>query len=251
MSSASLHGKNVRELQELAQSTPIKPRKRRGLSRAARLHLIDILSRWSGPGLALVAGVSIYLAVVVGRAFPARAAAWTLMMLAAIWMCRSLRSRFRAGSELTARPFRWRASFTACLSVMGVILASAPILLVPAGAAAPDGAQVLGLAVVASFAAALMLSAHLPSAAALALPGAVFAMLAALRNGEIGLLVAVAATSFLGLTGLYIANRYLENAAARAYPRTSLARKEFGRELGRSSTYDSEASEENNQALKA
>ena len=75
MTSASLEAKTVRELQELAQQAPVQRRKRHaGLSRAARLHLIDILSRWSGPGLALTAGVAVYMAVVAGRAFPARAA---------------------------------------------------------------------------------------------------------------------------------------------------------------------------------
>ena len=78
MSSLSLHEKNVRELQELAQEAPAAPQRdrRKPLSRAARLHLIDMLSRQSATGLALVAGVSVYLAITAGRAFPARAAAW-------------------------------------------------------------------------------------------------------------------------------------------------------------------------------
>ncbi|MCK5750843.1 MAG: hypothetical protein KAH44_31790 [Oricola sp.] len=227
MASASLQGKTVRELQELAVQAPAPRRRRKPrLSRAARLHLIDILSRWSGLGLALVAGVSVYMAVVAGRAYPARAAAWALMMLAALWTARRLRAEFRDGSRLSSRPFRWRASFTASLSVLGVVLASAPILLAPAGAAPVFGVQILALAVTASFAAALLAAAHLPSAAALAIPGAIFAVLAALRAGDSGLLVASLATSWLGLTGLYLANRRLEKTAGRAYPRTMLVRRE-------------------------
>lgn len=231
MASASLQGKTVRELQELAAQAPAQRRRRKpALSRAARLHLIDILSRWSGLGLALVAGASIYMAVVAGRAYPARAAAWALMMLAALWIARRLRSEFRDGSRLSSQPFRWRASFTASLSVLGVVLASAPILLAPAGAPPAFGVQILALAVTASFAAALLAAAHLPSAAAFAAPGAIFAVLTSLRAGDSGLLVASLATSLLGLTGLYLANRYLEKTAGRAYPRTMLIRREAPRQ---------------------
>jgi hypothetical protein len=233
MSGASLEGKTARELQEeLARQAPAARRKRRAqpLSRAARLHLIDIVSRWSGPGLALVAGVSIYLAVVAGRAYPARAATWTLMMLTALWVCRRLRNEFRAGGSASSHPFRWRASFTACLSVLGVIFASAPILLAPAAASTAFAAQVMALAVIASFAAALMLAGHFPSAAAIAFPGAAFVVLAALRAGDSGLLVAVVSTSLLGVAGLVLASRHLEKSAARRYPRTALLRREVERQ---------------------
>lgn len=227
MASATLQGKTVRELQDLARQAPVH-RRRRGtrLSRAARLHLIDILSRWSGLGLALAAGVSVYMAVVAGRAYPIRAGAWALMMFAALWVARRLRSDFRAGSALSSRPFRWRASFTASLSVLGVVLATAPILLAPAGAPAIFGVQILALSLTAGFAAGLAASAHAPSAAAFAVPAAIFSVLAALRAGDSGLLAASFATSVLGLTGLYLAARYLEKSAARAYPRTTLVRRE-------------------------
>ncbi len=232
MASASLQGKTVRELQDLARETPMQPRRRRrpGLSRAARLHLVDILSRWSGLGLALVAGVSVYMAVAAGRAYPGRAAAWAAMMLAALWVARRLRSEFRSGASLSSRPFRWRASFTASLSVLGVVLASAPILLAPTGAPAVFGVQILALSVTASFAAALLAAAHLPSAAAFAAPGAIFAVLTGLRAGDSGLLFAGFATSLLALTGLYLAHRYLEKSAARAYPRTMTVRREAPRQ---------------------
>ncbi len=232
MTSASLQGKTARELQqELAREaqTPRRPRQRAALSRAARLHLIDVLSRWSGPGLALIAGVSIYLAVAAGRAFPARAAAWALLMLVALWICRRLRSQFRSGRRLTSRPFRWRASFTASLAVLGVILASAPILLAPAAAPAGFTVQILALSVIACFVTASLLAAHLPSAAALALPGAAFALLTGLRAGDPGLMTAGLAASLLCFCGLFLANRVLEKAAAQRYPRMSLLRREIER----------------------
>ena len=231
MASAALHSKSVRELQEelVRETQAPRARRRPGLSRAARLNLIDILSRWSGPGLALIAGVSVYLAIVAGRTYPGRATAWALMMLAALWITRRLRSNFRAGGRLTARPFRWRASFTASLSVLGVILASAPILLAPVGAPAAFGVQILALSVIASFVTALMLSAHLPSAAGLAVPGAAFALLTGLRADDPGLLGAGLAISLLSISALFLANRHLEKAATRRYPRTSLLRREVER----------------------
>ena len=73
MISISLQEKNVRELQQMAREAPGNGRRepRKSLSRAARLHLIDMLSRQSATGLALVAGVSIFLAVTAGRDYPA------------------------------------------------------------------------------------------------------------------------------------------------------------------------------------
>ncbi|WDI30475.1 hypothetical protein PUV54_10950 [Hyphococcus flavus] len=229
MTSASLHAKNVRELQELAQHAPIEPRKRKSssLSRAARLHLIDVLSRWSAPGLALLAGVSVYLAVVAGRVYPGRAFAWGLMALGALWVCRRLRSQFRAGANLADRPFRWRAAYTSSLSVLGVVLGSAPILLAPVDAPTALALQITALALFAIFAAALLHSAHFFSAAALAAPGALFAILTGLRAGETSLVLAAISTAILGMTGLRIANRYLEKGASRRYPRTAFIRREI------------------------
>lgn len=230
MTSASLHEKNVRELQELAQ-TPLRPRKRRAapLSRGARLHLIDVLSRWSAPGLALIAGASVYLAVVAGRTFPGRAFAWGAMLLAALWVCRRLRSEFRAGAGLSAHPFRWRASYTSSVSVLGVAFASAPILLAPAGAPPALAMQIIALTLLVSFTSALLHSAHFYTAAAFAGPSAVFAVLAGARAGEPTLILGGLATAVLGFAGLRIANRYLEKSANRQYPRTTLLRREIER----------------------
>ncbi len=231
MASASLHDKNVRELQKLAQQAPMQPRKPRAVptSRGARLHLIDVLSRWSAPALGLIAGSSIYLAIIAGRAYPMRAFAWGAMVLAALWICRRLRTEFRAGARLSSRPLRWRASYTASLSVLGVAFASAPILLAPAGASAALGLQISALSLLAVLIAALLHSAHIYSAAALAAPGVLFAVLAGFRANETGLVIAAASTALLAAVGLRIANLYLEKSAMRQYPRTTLLRREVER----------------------
>jgi hypothetical protein len=169
------------------------------------------------------------MAVVAGRVYPGRALAWGVMMLGALWMCRRLRSQFRAGANLSSRPFRWRAAYTASLSVLGVVLASAPILLAPADALTALAMQIMAFSMLAIFAAALLHASHFYSAAALAVPGALFAILAGLRADETGLTIAASSTALLGLTGLRIANRYLEKGASRRYPRTALLRREIER----------------------
>ncbi|MEZ5892886.1 MAG: hypothetical protein R3C58_07040 [Parvularculaceae bacterium] len=227
-------GKTVLELQELANQSPAQLARRRkpGLSRAARLHLIDVLSRWAGFSLAILTGAGVYLAILAGRTFPGRAAAWVLLMLAALYACRRFQSQFRAGLSLASRPFRWRAAYTACLAVLGVTFASAPILLSPASAPAALSAQIAALMFVSMIAAALLHAAHGASAASLAVPGAIFATLAGVRAADSGMIIAAIATSLLALTGLFVAARMLERSAARRYPRTTLQRRETGRRRG-------------------
>jgi hypothetical protein len=237
MSSSTLQGKTVRELQELARAAPIdsRPHRRKSLSRAARLHLIDMLSRWSGSGLALIAGAGIYMALTAGRTEPARAAAWTIMLIGALWTCRRLRNEFRSGGVVSARPFRWRASYTSCLCVLGVVLASAPILLSPAGAPPSLLLQIAGITVVAGLGASLVHTAHFASAAAISAPVSAFAVLAGIRSGDPMLVGAGAAAAALATTLIFAANRIISIGAAQRYPRTSLHRREAP---GRSSRED-------------
>lgn len=236
MQTSSLQNKNVRELQQLAREAPIDrtrtPRKQ--LSRAARLHLIDILSRWSATGLALIGGVSIYLAITAGRAYPVRAAAWVAMTLCALWVCRRLRSRFRGGNAMTSRPFRWRASYTSCLSVLGVVFASAPILLTPAGAAESLFLQVAGLTLAAGTGAAMLHTAHLASAASFAAPAALFTVFAGARLGDISLLAAGSAVALFCGVSVILVNRAIIVDAARQYPRTGFLRGEVSSARGHS-----------------
>ncbi len=249
MTSASLENKTVHELQELARRAPLQPAKRRPapLSRAARLHLIDLLSRWSAPGLALVAGLSVYLAIVAGRTYSGRAFAWGLMMLGALWVARRLRTQFRSGANFADRPLRWRAAYTASLTVLGVTLACAPILLAPAIAAPPLTMQIIALTLTIGFAAALFHAAHLFSAWALAIPAAAFAVLSGLRAGDPAIAAGAASAALIGFAGLHIANRYLEKGASRRYPRTTLLR----REIERSTEQGNDQLADGSQALQA
>lgn len=223
--------KDVRELQRLAREAPIAAGRRspKSSSRAALLELIDILSRWSAAGLALIAGVGAYLAIAAGRVYPARALAWSLMLVAALWVCRRLHSAYRSGAAISAKPFRWRASYTSCLSVLGVVLASAPLLLTPAGAPMFLSLQTVALAMFAAFGAAALHSAHVPSAAAFAAPAVVLPLLATLRPGDSTsflLPLALAAPGVLAVLTLAVA---VAHNARRRNPRTAFLRREIER----------------------
>ena len=228
MAHLSLEQKDVRQLQEMVQDSAIvhRPRRKRNPSRASMLELIDFLSRWSSTGLALMAGLSIFLAISVSSLYPARAATWAVLMLSALWVCRRLRDQFRAGNNIAARPFHWRASFTSCLSVLGVIFASAPILLTPSDAPTMLYLQVAAISLFGAFGAAMVLSAHMSSAAAIAVPAAILPALSALRMGDIALVVAITAISAMGLAVTYGVNRTVVADAVRRNPRTSLAPRE-------------------------
>ena len=227
MANTALHHKDVRELQRLAQTAPVSRQttRRKPPSRAAMLELIDILSRWGATGLALLAGLGVYLAITAGRDFPARAACWSLLMIAALWACRTLRSRFRSGRLNAGRPFHWRASYTSCLSVLGVIFASAPILLTPAAASATLYMQVAAITLIGGFAAAMAHTAHLPAAAALGAPTAILPFLSALRAGDTALVTAFIAVSAMGLVVMYALGRIIAADAVRRNPRTTHLRR--------------------------
>jgi hypothetical protein len=221
--------KDVRALQRLAaeSSQSFKPARPKTRSRAALLEMIDLLSRWSAAGLALVAGIAIYLAIIAGRGFPARAAAWIVLLICALWVCRRMRAQFRAGAAIAARPFRWRASYTSCLSVLGVVFASAPILLTPQTAPALISLQVVVLVMFGGFGAALFHAAHPTSAAAFAVPSAILPILAAIRGGDMILTSALAATSVAGLLVVFTLSRTIARNAGRRNPRTRFVRREI------------------------
>ena len=230
MQAHQIEQRSVRELQELAEegsrTVVLKPR-RKSPSRRALLELIDILSRWSGAGLALVAGVSVYLAIAIGREYPARAAAWATMLLCALYVCRRLRGQFRAGATIAARPFRWRANYTSCASVLGAVFASAPILLLPAEA--PTGAAILtgALVLLGAFGAAFFHSGHFATATAFALPAAIFPVLSGIRGGDWRLAVAFAGVAIAAMAAYTAFSRIIAANASRRNPRTRFLRKEI------------------------
>ena len=228
MAAGELEQQSVHDLQRLA-AAGARPRrtKRRGVSRAARLHLVDRLSRWSAIGLASLAGISVYLGVTIGREFPVRATAWCALLLAALWACRTMRARYRSGEAIAARPFRWRANYTSALSVLGVAYGAAPVLLIPASAPPLMAVEIIGFTLLGALIAGGAHSAHRASAIAIASPALLFGFAALARSAVTGLpaagviAVAVFVAGFIGA-----ATTMLLNDARRRFPRTGFVRSE-------------------------
>lgn len=220
-------GPDVRELQAMAEAAARAPRRRRhGLSRAARLELIDVLSRWASSGLALVAGVAIFVAVSAGQAYPARAAGWALLVLGALYLCRRLQREFRAGEKCSAFPFRWRANYTAALSVLGAAFGAGAVIAVPAAAPHALQFQTLAILLLAGLGASVLHAAHGRSAAAIAAPVLAFAFLGVARMSGLGdAVVWVGAAALTGGAALYFFHRFLRQRARRHFPRTGLNRR--------------------------
>ena len=218
----------VLDLQDIAQTADLRPRKRSNApSRAARLQLIDLLSRWAGGGLALMAGVTIFSAVFVGRVYPTRAAIWAATVLGALFVTRRLLRDFRTGRRIAARPFRWRADYTAAVSVLSAAFGAGAVIALPSHASPELSFQIFALLIAASFGAGIIHSAHGRTAAAASLPATVFIFWGAWRVGGsdtalwgIGLAIAT------GALALICFHYFLQLRAVRRFPRTTFARRE-------------------------
>lgn len=227
-----LDGKSVQELQVLAAEAaalhPAPPRRR--LSRAALLYLIDQLSRWGGSGLALFAGVAIFLSI-TARQQPVRAFIWTAIMFAALYACRRFRKEFRRGDRIAARPFRWRAYYTASIAVVSAAFGAGAFLLVPAKALGGFGSlETLALLFIASCAASILHIAHRPTALAAGLPALLLIAGAAfVRVGPGPLSTFVATASVLCVGALVALSGESARRAASRFPRTSFVRREVER----------------------
>jgi hypothetical protein len=238
-----LEGRTVQELQSLAaaaaQSTVTVPR--RPISRAARLHLIDQLSRWGGSGLALFAGVSIFIAIVVARPLPMRAAVWAALVFGALYLCRRYRKEFRRGDPIASRPFRWRSYYTSTLTVVSAAFGAGAFLLLPEGAGEAAAVETLGLMLLATIGAAAFHAAHRASAAAAALPSLLAICGAgAMTFGPSVLTAALLAAAAATGVGVALAAAYVEKRADARFPRTSFVRREAFRTSGPAQSDDLE-----------
>jgi len=228
----ALEAKSVQELQQLAHEAAARRYKsrsaQRGLSRAARLHLIDLLSRLGGSGLALVAGISIFLAVTAGQNYPARAVVWAVMVLSALYVCRRFRQEFRSGEHIASHPFRWRANYTAALSVLGAAFGAGAFVLLPAGIGQADALQALALILATAIGASALHAAHPKSAIAIGLPAGLFAIIGVARAQGFSIpffaSIGIGAAAVIGL--IYTSRNIVAMAATR-FPRTTFLRREL------------------------
>lgn len=222
----------VLDWQARAQRARLEPRLRRlRPSRAARLHLIDILSRWGGSGLALVAGVAAFAAIAAGRSYPLRAALWASLVLGALVVARNLLRRFRAGGRSCSHPFRWRADYTASLAVVSSAFGAGALILIPRGADPALAYQTLSLLIGASLGAGVIHAAHGRAALAAWLPAFAFIFVGAAKtSGLAAALLGVGAALATGAAALFFFHSYLRQKITRRFPRTSLVRRGIGGE---------------------
>ncbi len=222
----------VRDLQALAAEAAASaaPPARKSRSRSASLHLIDLLSRWGGSGLAAIAAASIFIAVAIARDQPLRAGVWALMIFAALYLCRRYRKEFRRGDKIASRPFRWRAYYTATLAVVSAAFGAGAFLLAIPAASAPARFEILAVLIAGTLAATALHSAFRLSALAAALPASAFIAAAALRAEGLSLAsLAAIAVLAIGVAGAWIASGRIGEAADRRFPRTGLVRREIDR----------------------
>lgn len=221
----------VHDLRALAEKAARRrPRRRPRISRAARLQLIDIVSRRASSGLAVIAGAVIFIAVSVGRAYPFRAAVWAAIVLAALFLCRRLQREFRAGARSASRPFRWRSNYTAALSVLGAAFGSGAVIAVPVGAPPELVFQSLALLMGATLVASVLHAAHGRSAAALFAPAGFFVFLGAIRDvGPATASMWAGAVATTGAAALLLFHRFLRERAIQRFPRTGFIRRSAAR----------------------
>ncbi len=222
-------GKTVQELQSIAAdaaaSLPAPPKKQ--ISRAARLHLVDQLSRWGGSGLALFAGVSIYIGIVIARPIPIRAAIWAALIFGALYLCRRYRKEFRRGDRIASRPFRWRAYYTSTLAAVSAAFGAGAFLLLPDGTSDRAAIETLSLMVIAAIGAAAFHSAHRPTAIAAGLPASLaIAGAAAATFGPSTLTLVVFVVEMAAAGAVLYAAGIVEKRATMRFPRTNFVRRD-------------------------
>lgn len=229
----SPEGKTVQELQSLAAEAALShagPAPQTRLSRGARLHLIDQLSRWGGSGLALFAGSAIFIALVIARDLPLRSAVWSALIFSTLYLGRRYRKEFRRGDRIASHPFRWRAYYASTLVVASAAFGAGAFLLIPDSVAPSAAMETLALMLVAAIGAAAFHAAHGPSAAAAGLPA--LAAIAGAALATFGLDLFTMSVLFAGAAGagfVALASAEIRKRAAARFPRTTLVRREIER----------------------
>lgn len=229
--SDQLAGKTVQELQAIAAEAALAariPRRNQRRSRSAQLHLIDQLSRWGGSGLALIAGVSIFIALVPARDLPVRTAVWASLVFGSLYLCRRYRKEFRRGDRISSRPFRWRAYYASTLAVVSAAFGSGALLL----SQPPNGSasiETLGLMTIAALGAAAFHAPHRASAAAAGIPAFSAIFLSAVTGfGFSVVTVAILGAGLIASALVAMLALETEKRASNRFPRTSLIRREAG-----------------------
>ncbi len=225
---------SVRDLQALAAEAAVAaphPARKPARSRAASLHLIDLLSRWGGPGLAIFAAAAIFVAIVVARDLPLRSGVWAAMLFAALYLCRRYRKEFRAGDKIASRPFRWRAHYTSTMAVVSAAFGAGAFMLAVPAPALSTRFEIIAVLVLGILAASAFHAAHRLTALAAMLPASAFVIVALLRLEGLSLVtLSVVTILAFGTGAVWAASTMIGSAADLKYPRTGLVRREINRQ---------------------
>ncbi|MEZ5920112.1 MAG: hypothetical protein R3C60_02050 [Parvularculaceae bacterium] len=220
-----LGSKTVQELQALAAAEAARAPKPSSFSRAAHLHLIDLLSRRAGTGFALIAGLTIFMSVLIARGLPLRAGVWTVMVFASLYASRSYLAAFRSGERISAHPFRWRAFHTASLTVVSFAFGAGAVLLLPRGSADFEAYEILGFVFAGALGAGALNAAHFTTGLGALLPAGLFVVASALRQFGAGAETAALALMLAAsCAGLFIASARMRANASRLNPRRASRR---------------------------
>lgn len=195
-------------------------------SRAARLELIDILSRRGSIGLFVLFAASIAIVFISYSSAPGRTAVWATLVIAALWVSRVFQARFRSGRSDNSRPFRWRAEYTAALSVVGVAFASAPELLSLDPGLGPFQGNLTLIVLFAVICAALFHASHFMASMALIVPFATFFLLGQVQQFPIAPNISQIFMLSTGVLVVLFTNRALVARAQMRNPRSKFLRSE-------------------------
>ncbi|MEE9329623.1 MAG: hypothetical protein V3V30_05745 [Parvularculaceae bacterium] len=179
--SASPQNLHVHELQQAARhvSERIEPKSTatQSLSRLALLSLIEKLSWQARIGLTaiaaaliIMAGCGVLLIDTAPAGFGLRLLLWAILVIMTGSVCAGHLWRFRRGSAFAAKPFSWRAGYTARLSVFSASIGAGGLLLTPTGLSPTLSVFILTALGITGLVGAGLHAAHRAAALALALP---------------------------------------------------------------------------------
>ncbi len=192
------------------------------LSRAACLHLINRLARYSPSGIILMMLVSVWVGVSNFSHAPIPSMLWAGMVMVSGGKLLIRNRSFLAGdASVASRPFYWRACHTSNLAVFGTAFGAGMIMLIPANVALDSSIGLMVLMIIASFFGAVAQFAHGRAIFAILFPVLVFASWATYRIGLPASYITIAsAAAITSLTLLALLAMVMVRRADNRYPRT-------------------------------
>ncbi|MEM1397282.1 MAG: hypothetical protein AAGH38_07540 [Pseudomonadota bacterium] len=154
------------------------------LTRDQHLAAIDHLSRQGQFGLALLFVSTFSLTALSMSDHPGRSLLWAGLVAMSLIYTNNLRARFRRGTHLARRPFRWRSNYTSSLFIVGACVASGLIFLSDQSSDALHVKYLPLILAISGLACAWWHRSHIPAVLATTLPPIVFIVLASIQSAR-------------------------------------------------------------------